>query len=180
MALSEYENLMKWPGLTSKEQCPLFLNRADPYVNLKDYERALQDILKAEVLCTEDPARTDARKRLRYLSGSATKEAVDFAQKSRFQPNMPPIAEARRRQLEALKARLKNPKLLPRDQWLAVHVSGPEYRVFLRQEQLNPQTGKTETQNIFVFLINLWNGKAKVEKAPAPPPPPGAAPRPAN
>ena len=177
VALSEYEKLMKWPGLTSKEQCSLFLNRADSYVNLKDHERALQDILKAEVLCTEGQAKTDAKKRLLYLSGGAAKEAVDFAQKSRFQPNMPPIAEARRQQLEAIRARVKNPKLMPKDQWIAVHVSGPEYRVFLRQEQFNPQTGRTEAQNVFVFLINLWSGKAKVEKAPAPPPPPGAPPR---
>ncbi len=169
VALSEYEKLMKWPGLTSKEQCPLFLNRADSYVNLKDYERALQDIMKAEVLCS-DNQRGDAKKRLLYLSGGAGKEAVEFAQKSRFQPNMPPIAETRRRQIEALKARVKNPKLLPKDQWLGVHVAGPEYRVFLRQEQFNPQTGRSEAQNVYVFLINLWSGKAKVEKAPAPPP----------
>ena len=175
VALTEYDKLMKWPGLTSKEQCPLFLNRADSYVNLKDYDRALQDILKAEVLCTEDPAKSDARKRLSYLSGTAGNEAIAFAQKSRFQPDMPPIGEARRRQLEALKARLgpKNAKLLPKDQWIAVHVGGPEYRVFMRQDQLNPQSGKIDSQNVFIFLINLWNGKAKVEKAPGPPPPPG-------
>jgi tetratricopeptide (TPR) repeat protein len=180
VALIEYEKLMKWPALTSKEQCPLFLNRADSYVNLKDYDRALQDVMKAEVLCTEEPSKSESKKRLAYLSGTAGNEAVAFAKKSRFQPDMPPIGEARQRQLEAIKARVKNPKLLPRDQWMAVHVGGPEYRVFLRQEQFNPQAGKTEAQNIFVFLINLWNGKAKVEKAPAPPPPPGMTPRPAN
>jgi len=182
VALTEYEKLMKWPGLTSKEQCPLFLNRADSYVNLKDYDRALQDVMKADILCTEGLAKTDAKKRLLYLSGGAREEAVAFAQKSRFQPDMPPIGEARRRQLEALKARLgpKNAKMMPKDQWLAVHVGGPEYRVFLRQEGFNPQSGKTEAQNIFIFLINLWNGKAKVEKAPAPPPAPGLPQRPAN
>lgn len=179
VALAEYEKLMKWPGLTSKEQCMVYSNRADSYVNLRDYERALQDVMKAEVLCV-DNQRADAKKRLLYLSGGASKEAVEFAQKSRFQPNMPPIAEARRQQLEAIRARVKNPKMLPRDQWLAVHVGGPEYRVFLRQEQFNPQSGRNEAQNVFVFLINLWSGKAKVEKAPAPPPPPGAPPRQAN
>ncbi|OGR65421.1 MAG: hypothetical protein A2X31_10345 [Elusimicrobia bacterium GWB2_63_22] len=182
VALSEYEKLMKWPGLTAKEHCPLYLNRADAYVNLKDYDRALQDVMKADVLCTQGPAREDAKKRMLYLSGGAREEAVVFAQKSRFQPDMPPILETRRRQLEALKARLgaKNARMMPKDQWLAVHVGGPEYRVFLRQESFNPQANRTEAQNVYIFLINLWNGKAKVEKAPAPTPPPGAQPRPAN
>ncbi|MDP2865599.1 MAG: hypothetical protein Q8O90_05090, partial [Elusimicrobiota bacterium] len=82
------------------------------------------------------------------------------------------------RQLETLKARLgpKNARLMPKDEWLAVHVAGPEYRVFLRQSVLNQQTRKTETRNVFVFLINLWTDKAKVEKAPAPQPPRGPAP----
>ncbi len=182
VALSEYEKLMKWPGLTAKEHCPLYLNRADAYVNLKDYDRALQDVMKADVLCTQGPARDDAKKRMLYLSGGAREEAMVFAQKSRFQPDMPPILETRRRQLEALRARLgaKNARMMPKDQWLAVHVGGPEYRVFLRQESFNPQTGRAEAQNIYIFLINLWNGKAKVEKAPAPTPAPGAQPRPAN
>ncbi len=168
MALDEYEKLMKWPGLTSKEQCPLFLNRADAYVSLKDYDRALQDTMKADVLCTEGVEKSDAKKRMLYLSGGAGNEAVTFAQKSRFQPDMPPIIETRQRQLEAIKARLgpKNAKMLPKDQWLAVHVGGPEYRVFMRQESFNPQTRKTEAQNIYAFLINLWTGKAKVERAP--------------
>jgi|GEM_PF-860899 len=178
-ALAEYDKLLSWPALASAELCTLYLNRADSLVNLKDYDKALQDVMKAETLCVTSPAKEDTKKRLAYMSGTAGNDAIAFAQKSRFQPNMPPIGEARRLQLETLKARLgpKNAKLLPKDQWLAVHVGGPEYRVFLRQDTYNPQTRKTDTQNIFVFLINLWTDKAKVEKAPAPPPPIGAPPR---
>ena len=177
-ALTEYDKLLKWPGLASAELCSLYLNSADSSVNLKDYERTLHDIMKADGLCVVSPAKEDAKKRLGYMSGSAGKDAIAFAQKSRLQPGLPTLEESRRRQLESLKARLgpKNAKLLPKDEWLAVHVSGPEYRVFLRQSALNPQTRKTETRDIFVFLINLWTDKAKVEKAPAPPPngpPPG-------
>ncbi len=173
-ALQEYEKLLKWPGLTALEQCPLYLNRADSFIALKDYENALQDVLKAETSCTESPNREEARKRLGYLSGSAGPAAIAYAQRSRFQHNMPPIAEARRLQLEALKTRLgpKNAWLLPKDQWLAVHMGGPEYRVFLRQESVNPRTRKKEAQDVFIFLVNLWTNKAKVEKAPPPPPPP--------
>lgn len=179
-ALGEYEKLLRWPGLASAEQCTLYLNRADSYVSLKDYEKGLQDIMKAESLCAVSPAKEDAKKRLGYMSGSARDEAIAFAQKSRFQQGMPPIGEARKRQQEALKARLgpKGAKLLPKDQWMAVHVAGPEYRVFLRQESFNFQTRKTETQNIFIFLVNLWTSSAKVEKAPAPPPPMGPPPGP--
>ena len=178
VAIQEYEKLMKWPGLTAKEQCPLYLNRADSYVALKDYDRALEDVMAAEAVCLEEPSKSDVKKRLAYMSGSAGKDAVLFAQKSRFQAGMPPIGEARRQQLEAMKARLgpKAARLMPPDQWVAVHVSGPEYRVYLRQEALNPRTRKPETRDIFVFLVNLWTGKGKVEKAPPPPPPPGAPP----
>ena len=170
-ALQEYEKLMKWPGLATKELCPLYLNRADSYINLKDYNSALQDVMKAEGICTESPNKEDARTRLNYLSGGAGPAAIAFAQRSRFQQNMPPIAEGRKIQLEALKAKLgrKNAWLLPKDQWLAVHVGGPEYRVFLRQESVNPRTRRPEAQDIFIFLINLWTSKAKVEKAPPAP-----------
>jgi hypothetical protein len=95
---------------------------------------------------------------------------------------MPPIGEARKLQLEELKARLgkKNAWLLPKDQWLAVHLGGPEYRVFLRQESVNPRTRRSETQDVFIFLVNLWAGKAKVEKAPPPPLPPQPPPQRGN
>ena len=171
-ALAEYDKLLKWPGLASAELCSLYLNSADSSVNLKDYDRTLHDIMKADGLCVVNPAKEDAKKRLGYMSGSAGKDAIAFAQKSRLQPGMPTLEESRRRQLDTLKSRLgpKNAKLLPKDEWLAVHVRGPEYRVFLRQSVLNPQTRKTETRDIFVFLINLWTDKAKVEKAPAQPP----------
>ena len=181
-AVQEYEKLLNWPGLTSKEQCPLFLNRADSYINLKDYNSALQDVLKAEAICLESPTREEAVKRLGYISGGAGPAAITFAQKSRFQQGMPPIAEARRLQLEAMREKLgpKNAWLLPKDQWLAVHVGGPEYRVFLRQESVNPRTRRKEVQDVFIFLVNLWTGKAKVEKAPPPPPPPQAPPQSGN
>jgi hypothetical protein len=180
VAIQEYENLLKWPGLTPQEQCPLYLNRADSYVNTADYDHALRDLMSAQGVCTENPSKDDVKKRLGFMSGSALAEAVTFAQKSRFQAGMPPIGEARRQQLEALKAQLgpRNARFLPRDNWMAIHVGGPEYRVFLRQETLNPRTRKTDTKDVFIFLINLWTGKAKVEKAP-PPPPPAGQPRPA-
>ena len=168
LAIAEYEKLLKWPGLTTAELCPLYLNRADSYVYMKDYDRALQDVMKADSLCTQGPSKEDVKKRLAYISGAAGDQAITFAKKSRFQADMPPIGELRARQLAELKARLgpRNSRMLPKDQWLAVHVGGPEYRVFLRQEKFNALTRKTETQNIYVFLINLWSSKAKVEKAP--------------
>jgi ribosomal protein S27E len=179
VAIQEYEKLMKWPGLTPQEQCPLFLNIADSYVNTKDYDRALRSLMAAQGVCTENPSKDDVTKHLAYMSGSAMNDAITFAQRSHFQAGMPPIAEARRLQLEALKARLgpRNAKFLPKDNWMAVHVGGPEYRVFLRQEMVNPRTRKAETKDVFIFLVNLWTGKAKVEKAPPPPPPPGAPPK---
>jgi len=116
-----------------------------------------------------DSCKDDAAKRLAYMSGSASQAAIDFAQKSRLQPGLPPVRAIRRRQLEALRTKLgvKGAKYMPKDQWLAVHVAGPEYRVFLRQEALSQATKTRETTDIFVFLVNLWTSKGKVEKAPA-------------
>lgn len=179
VALQEYDKLLKWPGLTAEQLCPLHMNRADSYIYLKEYEKALNEVMTASSLCLQNPERDDTKKRLNYMSGSAGPEAIAFAQKSRLQQGMPPIGEARRLQFEALKARAgaRNAKFLPKDVWLAVHVAGPEYRVFLREETYNPSTRKAETRDIFIFLINLWTSKAKVEKSPPAPTPQGAPPK---
>lgn len=170
VALAEYEKLLKWPGLTPEELCPLRLNRGDSYVYLKEYDKALQEVMAASAVCSRSFEKDEAKKRLNYMSGSAGQLAVAFAQKSRFQPGQPPIAEARARALEDMKKRLgpKNVRLLPKDNWLAVHVAGPEYRVFLQEQAYNPASRKTETKDIYIFLINLWTNKARVEKGPQP------------
>ncbi|MDA8244320.1 MAG: hypothetical protein M0025_09410, partial [Elusimicrobia bacterium] len=168
VALQEYDKLLKWPGATQEQLCPVHLNRADSFVYLKEYDRALRELMEASSLCTRSPAKESTQTRLYYMSGSAGPAAVAFAQKSRFQPGQPPIGELRKKELADLKAKLgpRNAKYLPRDQWMAVHVAGPEYRVFLRQEGLSPRTRKQETQTLYTFLINLWTGRAAVEKAP--------------
>ena len=168
VALQEYDKLLKWPGLTQEQLCPVRLNRADSYVYLKEYDRALRELMEASSLCTQSPAKESTQTRLYYMSGSAGPAAVSFAQKSRFQNGADPIGEARKKALAAIKDRLgpKNAKFFPREDWMAVHAAGPEYRVFLRQEALNPRTRKTETQNLYIFLVNLWTGRATIEKAP--------------
>lgn len=175
-ALEEYDKLLKWPGLTSDQLCPLRLNRADDYVYLKDYDRALQEVMAASEICTRSPSKEDAEKRLRYMSGSAGADAIAFVQNSRLKPGLPTIAETRARQLAALREHLgrAGARYLPRDQWLAVHVAGPNYRVYLRSETLDPRTRRRNTRDIYVFLVNLWTEKAEAEKLPPAPPPPGA------
>jgi len=169
-ALAEYERMLKLPELTVEQQCPLFLNRADVYVKMKDYERGLADIMRAGTACTQNPSKEDAAKRTLYMGGGGSEEAVAFAKMSRLGPGAPPITAVRRRHLEELAAKLgpKNAKYLPKDQWLAVHLSGPEYRVFLRQEALSPVSRKKEMTDVFVFSVNLWTRQGKVEKAPDP------------
>ncbi|OGS11693.1 MAG: hypothetical protein A2234_08380 [Elusimicrobia bacterium RIFOXYA2_FULL_58_8] len=168
-ALEEYEKMLKLPNLTVEEQCPLFLNRADVYVNIKDYEKGLADIMRAETACTQSPSKEDTAKRLAYMGGGAAEEAINFAKNSRLGQGAQTVSGARRKQLEELAARLgkKNARLLPKDQWLAIHLAGPEYRVFLRQEALNPVSRKKETTDIFIFFVNLWTRQGKVETAPA-------------
>ncbi|HNW45228.1 MAG TPA: hypothetical protein PKI19_12035, partial [Elusimicrobiales bacterium] len=94
----------------------------------------------------------------------------NFAKMSRLGPGMPPISAVRRRHLEEKAAKLgpKNARFMPKDTWVAVHLAGPEYRVYLRQEVLNPASRKKETSDVFVFFVNLWTRQGKVEKAPEP------------
>lgn len=167
-ALDEYEKMLKLPDLTLEQQCPLFLNRADVHVNMQDYEKSLADTMRAGEACTQSPSKEDAANRMRYMSGGASEDAIDFAKRSRLQPGMPSVSAVRRRQLDALAAKLgpKGARFMPKDQWIAVHLAGPEYRVFLKQEARNPVSKKTETTDIFVFLVNLWTRNGKVEKAP--------------
>ncbi len=167
-ALEEYAKLLQWPGLTNDQLCPLHLNRADDYVYLKDYDRALQEVMAASEVCTAGPSKEDARKRLRYMSGAAGPDAIAFVQNSRLKPDGPTIAEMRGQQLAALRKRLgrARARYLPRDQWLAVHVAGPNYRVYLRSEALDPRTRRPQTMDIYVFLVNLWTEKAEAEKLP--------------
>ena len=169
-ALDEYGKMLNLPALTADQQCPIFLNRANVYVHMKDYEKGMADLMQAEKTCTRNPSKDDTAKRMVYMGGGATQEAIAFAKNSRLGPGAPPFGMVRRQNLEALEARLgpKNAKYLPRDLWLAVHLSGPEYRVFLRQEALNPATKKREMTDVFVFFVNLWTRQGKVEKAPTP------------
>jgi tetratricopeptide (TPR) repeat protein len=165
-ALEEYEKMLKLPNLSSDEQCPVFLNRADVYVNIKDYERGFSDVMRAVTVCTQSPAREDAARRRQFMSGEALEEAVDFARKTRLAPEAPPVAAARRRQVEALAAQLgpKGARLLPQDKWSAEHLVGPEYRVFLRAEATDKASQKRQISDIFVFTVNLWTRQGKVEK----------------
>ena len=176
VSIQEYEKLLKWPGVTQEEQGIVYLNRADAYVANKDYDNALQDVMRAESLCSGEPQKSDAKRKLRFMSGTAFDEAIDFAQKARYQGVQ--VGELRRQQLEQMKARVGNSSKLPKDRWFSVHVAGPEYRVFLRQQVYNPATRKIDSDDIFIFWVNLWSNTGKVEKAPGMPGP--SLPKPEN
>ena len=167
-ALEEYDELLKYPGLLSKDQCPLYLNRADALVRLKKYDSAFYDMQKSDGLCI-DEHKPEVQKKVRVLNGTAMQEAVDLVQKTRLKPDQPPLAELRRKELASVAAMLgtKNQKFLPADRWITAHIAGPEYRVVLRNEGLNPRTRQREIKDLYAFVVNLWTETIRLEKDPS-------------
>jgi len=159
-ALTEYEGLSASDDLSMKERCPLHMNRADAYVRLGKYEPALNDMLKADSVCFGEADRAEIARRLRFMNGEALAEAVVFAKSSRSRADKPSFGEIRRETLEKFAASpgpggVKN---IVTDNWSAEHLAGPEYRVDLRQESLDPRTRLKETREIYAFVVNLWTG----------------------
>ncbi|MBU2575002.1 MAG: hypothetical protein KKH28_13090 [Elusimicrobia bacterium] len=169
-ALEKYDELLKIPTLLAKDQCPLYLNRADALVRMKKYDSALYDMLKADAVCP-DANKAEVLKKTRFLNGAAMQEAVDLAQKARFKPDLPPLAELRKKDYADLAAMLgpRNMKFMPKDNWITAHLSGPEYRVILRQEGINPRTRQKDFKDLYVFMVNLWTGVIKLERDPSQP-----------
>ena len=166
LAIREYNAMINDNRLSQKEQCPLYISRADAFVRLRKYENALDDTMKAGAVCEGEVNKKESAERLHYLNGDAKPEAIAFVQRSRFSPDQPPLLEARKRELSDLAAKLgpRKAKFLPKDTWLAAHISGPEYRVTLREETLRPGAGTAEIRDIMVFNVNLWTARAKIEK----------------
>lgn len=167
-ALEEYDDLLKYPGTLAKDQCPLYLSRADALVRLRKYDSALYDIMKSAGLCTDANA-AEAQRKSRIMDGTAKQEAVDLIQRSRLKPDQPTVAELRRKALAAIAEQLgpRNRKFLPVDRWITAHIAGPEYRVVLRQDGVNPSTRQREIRDIYAFVVNLWTGAIMLEKDPS-------------
>jgi hypothetical protein len=139
-------------------------------VRLKKYDKALDDAMKADSVCSGEINKKETAARLRFLNGDAKPEAITFVQRSRSAPDQPPLLAARERELEALAAKLgrKKAKFAPKDTWIAAHITGPEYRVVLRQETAKPGARTPEISEIMVFTVNLWTAKVKLERGSLP------------
>ncbi len=171
LALDEYGELLKSQTVSTKEQCTLFLSRADAYVKINRYDSALDDMLKADGTCADEPSRAEVVKRMRFMNGDARADAVSFAQRTKPRTDLPPFLELRRKELEATAARLgpKNMRYMPKDNWVAAHLTGPEYRVVLRQESLNQRTRQNDVKNVYEFMVNLWTGGIRLKEGVLPP-----------
>ena len=169
-ALDEYGELLKSEGISLKERCPLFLSRADAYVKLHRYDAALDDMLKADDVCVDETNRAEVVRRMRFMNGDARAAAISFAQQTKSRADLPPFGELRRKELDAIAARLgpRNIRYMPKDEWVAAHLTGPEYRVVLRQESLNPRTRQKDFTNVYVFMVNLWTGVIRLEEGALP------------
>ena len=170
-ALEEYGKLLQSDVISTKKECPVLLSRADTYVRLSKYDAALNDMLKADGVCTDTINHAEVARRMRFMNGDARADAISFAQRTKSRADLPPFGELRRKELDSIAARLgpKNMRYMPQDKWAAEHLSGPEYRVVLRQENINPGTRQKETRNIYVFMVNLWTGVIRFEEGALPP-----------
>lgn len=163
-AVDLYGSLMVKKELSSKEQCPLLMGRADALVRLGDYEGALADARSAQSQCLGRIDAAEADKRLRYINGQALEDAVEYVKNSRFKAGGPTLFQARAAELSLMRARGIRP--LPNDAWLAEHAGGPEYRVMLREELPAGRGRPPQIKNLHVFKVNLWTGTASAERAP--------------
>ena len=164
-AFKIYRNLLSDKTSSKLEQCQILLNRSDAYAEVKKYNDALKDILAAQTICPAN-FQNDLKTFFGHLTGTSKEEAVSFAQKSRFKTDMPTIAELRKMEIADTAKRLgrKNRRFLPKDTWSAIHIIGPEYRVFLREVRINPLTKMKETKNLRIFKVNLWLNSIILEK----------------
>lgn len=170
-ALAEYGELLKFETVPPKDQCPLFLSRADAYVKLHRYDAALNDMLKADGVCAEEANRVEVARHMRFMNGDARADAISFAQRTKPRADLPPFGELRSKELDSISARLGPGKMryMPKDNWLAAHIAGPEYRVVLRQESRNPRTRQKDVKNVYMFRVNLWTGVIRLEEGALPP-----------
>jgi tetratricopeptide (TPR) repeat protein len=163
-SIKEYDNLLMYRGLPPGNVCQILLNGSDAFVKMKDYVKAVDNVLKAHDVCP-DEFQDKVSLLMKYLNGDARNESIEFAQQSRLSPNMPTIIEMRKNQIEELSKKLgsKNKKYLPKDFWVAVHLSGPEYRVILKQERIDPHYGAKIIEDIYSLQVNLWTRRIFIE-----------------
>jgi tetratricopeptide (TPR) repeat protein len=165
LAFGEYDELLK--SVSTREQCRLFMGRADTCVRMKRYDTALKDMFKADSVCWGDANRADIARRMRIMNGEARADAITVAQAARFGPNMPSFRELRRKET-ASGTGTKHARP-PKDNWSAERMAGPEYRVVLKEENMNPGSRRKEIKDLYVFMVNLWTGFVKLERGSLPP-----------
>lgn len=163
-SIKKYDILLTYRELQPEHMCQILLNRSDALVKINDYVKAVDDVLKAQDVCP-DEFQDRVSLLMKYLNGDAKTESIEFAQKFRLSQNMPAIIEVRKLQLEELSKKLgpKNKKYLPKDFWMAVHLTGPEYRVILKEERIDPHHKTKIVRNVYSIRVNLWTRKVFIE-----------------
>ncbi len=163
-AFKIYRQLLANKKASKLEQCQILLTRSDAYASAKKYNAALKDILVAQTICPNN-FQGDLKTFLSYLTGTSKEEAITFAQKSKFKANLPTIFELRKMEIAMIAKRLgkRKRRFVPKDKWSAIHIAGPEYRVFLREIKINPLTKMKESKNLRIFRVNLWSHSIALE-----------------
>ncbi|MDD2773832.1 MAG: hypothetical protein PHP45_09090 [Elusimicrobiales bacterium] len=162
-ALLEYAAVLSQPDAPADIRCGARLSRARIYVGTRNYEAALQETLAAQSDCRTPQSKDEAALYLRVLNGSAQDAAVQLAKNFRRSPSEPPLSqvwkEKQTRSYKTLKLRK-----YPENKWLGIHLSGPFYRVVVRQEGGRDRANRPLAPlDLARFRVDAWLGTASPE-----------------
>ena len=164
-AFDAFDRLEERTGLLPEQQCEYRYDRAELFLKNSDPEKAKTDLQIASGICSEkDPSKRKVSFLLKQLNGKAAAEAIAFAQRSKIREDLPTVEDLRRQIVKAETRKKGSGKYAPSDSWKAEHIGGADYRVRLISTSANPETGKPETDDIFIVTVNLWKNTGTIEK----------------
>jgi len=166
-AYDAFDKLEERQGLTAEQQCDYRYGRAELFLMNKENDKAKSSLQIASGACLDgNDKKSKTLSLLKQITGKSSAEAISFAQRSKIREDLPPIEILRRQIVRSkLKQLGKNAvKYAPIDSWKAEHLGGADYRVSLISSAISPETGKTETNEIFAVIVNLWQNTGAIEK----------------
>lgn len=164
-AFDVFDRLEEKNNLLPEQQCAYRYDRAELFLKNSDSEKAKADLRISSGICREkDPVRQKVSFLLKQLDGKASSEAIAFAQRSKIREDLPTVEDLRRQIIKSEARKRGSGRYAPSDVWKAEYKGNANYRVRLESTYLNSATGKPETNEIFIVIVNLWKNTGTIEK----------------
>ena len=166
-AYDAFDKIEERQGLNAEQQCAYRYGRAELFLKNKENDKAKSSLQIASGACLDgNDKKGQTLSLLKQITGKASADAISFAQRSKIREDLPPIETLRRQIVSSkLKQLGKNAvKYAPIDSWKAEHLGGADYRVSLISTEISQETGKTETNEIFAVIVNLWQNTGAIER----------------